>query len=68
MPHGAGANMTPGWRRAMTCGYMPDGSVFNGTRNILPQAYFDSLTIGDALDDDSINPLIWHKSKPCVTA
>ncbi len=68
MPHGAGANMTPGWRRAMTCGYMPDGCVFNGIRNILPQAYFDSLEIGDTLDDDSINPLIWHKSKPCVTA
>lgn len=64
MPHGAGANMTPGWRRAMTCGYMPDGSTFNGIRNILPQAYFDSLEIGDVLDDDSINPLIWHKSKP----
>ena len=23
--HGAGANMTPRRRRAMTCGYMPDG-------------------------------------------
>ena len=64
MPHGAGANMTPGWRRAMTYGYMPDGSTFNGIRNILPQAYFDSLEIGDVLDDDSINPLIWHKMKP----
>ena len=26
--HGAGANMTPGWRRAMTCGFMPDGCTF----------------------------------------
>ncbi len=68
MPHGASANMTPGWRRAMTCGYMPDGSTFNGTRNILPQAYFDSLKIGEPLEDDSINPLIWHKSKPYVMA
>ena len=68
MPHGAGANMTPGWRRAMTCGYMPDGSTFNGTRNILPQAYFDSLEIGEPLDDNAINPLIWHKSKPYVMA
>ena len=25
--HGAGANMTPGRRRAMTCGYMPDGDL-----------------------------------------
>ena len=28
--HGAGANMTPGRRRAMTCAYMPDGCSFNG--------------------------------------
>jgi ectoine hydroxylase-related dioxygenase (phytanoyl-CoA dioxygenase family) len=58
--HGAGANMTNKPRRAMTCAYMPDGSTFNGTRNILPQAYFESLTIGDALNDDTINPLIWR--------
>ena len=68
MPHGAGANMTPGTRRAMTCGYMPDGCVFNGIRNILPQAYFESLQIGDTLDDDAMNPLIWHKSKPYLAA
>ncbi len=68
LAHGAGANMTPGTRRAMTCGYMPDGSVFNGIANILPQAYLDTLEIGDALDDDSINPLIWHKSKPYISA
>ncbi|MDE2853080.1 MAG: phytanoyl-CoA dioxygenase family protein [Chloroflexota bacterium] len=68
MPHGAGANMTPGWRRAMTCGYMPDGSTFNGIQNILPQDVFESLEIGDVFDDDSRNPLIWHKTKPYVTA
>lgn len=68
MPHGAGANMTRGTRRAMTCGYMPDGSTFNGIQNVLPQRYFDSLEIGDMLDDDSVNPLIWHKTKPYVTA
>jgi ectoine hydroxylase-related dioxygenase (phytanoyl-CoA dioxygenase family) len=28
--HGAGTNMTPRPRRAMTCAYMPDGSTFNG--------------------------------------
>jgi len=68
MPHAAGANMTPGTRRAMTCGYMPDGSAFNGIQNILPQDYFESLEIGDLLDDDTINPLIWHKTKPCARA
>ena len=31
--HGAGANMTPKIRRAMTCGFMPEGSKFNGIQN-----------------------------------
>lgn len=61
--HGAGANMTPGWRRAMTCGYMPDGSTFNGTRNILSKEYFDRLKIGDVLDNEEQNPLVWSSKK-----
>jgi len=59
--HGAGANMTPRPRRAMTCGYMPDGSTFNGTRNILPEEYFNSLKVGDVLNNDQQNPLIWSR-------
>ncbi len=58
--HGAGANMTNRPRRAMTCAYMPDGSTFNGTRNILPKEYFETLQIGDVLDNDQVNPLVWH--------
>ncbi len=57
--HGAGPNMTPYPRRAMTCGYMPDGSVFNGRKNILPGDYFESLSVGDVLDNDEQNPLVW---------
>lgn len=57
--HGAGANMTNGQRRAMTCAYMPDGCTFNGVQNILPQAYFETLKVGDVLNDNVINPLIW---------
>lgn len=57
--HAAGANMTPRPRRAMTCAFMPAGSTFNGTQNILPDAYFEQLAIGDVLDDDAINPLVW---------
>lgn len=57
--HGAGANMTPRPRRAMTCAYMPDGSVFNGQRNVLPPEYFGSLKIGDVLDNNTQNPLLW---------
>lgn len=61
--HGAGANMTNKPRSAMTCAYMPDGSVFNGIKNVLPDEYFNSLTIGDVLDSDAVNPLIWKNSK-----
>jgi ectoine hydroxylase-related dioxygenase (phytanoyl-CoA dioxygenase family) len=60
--HGAGANMTRGQRRAMTCAYMPDGSTFNGVQNILPNDYYQSLTVGDVLNDDKQNPLLWKRS------
>jgi len=60
--HSAGANMTPRPRRAMTCGYMPDGSTFNGVQNILSQEQMDALKIGDALEDDAFNPLIWKRA------
>jgi hypothetical protein len=51
----------------MTCGYMPEGSTFNGIRNILPKDYFDSLKIGDVLDSDELNPLIWSTKKPVLS-
>jgi ectoine hydroxylase-related dioxygenase (phytanoyl-CoA dioxygenase family) len=61
--HGAGANMTNKPRRAMTCAYMPDGSTFNGQPNVLPKEYREKLTIGDLLNDDAINPLVWSKKQ-----
>lgn len=60
--HGAHANMTPGLRRAMTCAYMPDGNVYNGNANVLPQSYLDTLQIGDVLDNDAQNPLIFKRA------
>ena len=60
--HGAHANMTPGFRRAMTCAYMPDGNVFNGTRNILNDEQIARLKVGDLLNDDKQNPLIYSKA------
>ncbi len=57
--HGAHANMTPGFRRAMTCAYMPDGNVFNGNQNILTDAQVANLKIGDPLNDDAQNPLLF---------
>jgi phytanoyl-CoA hydroxylase len=66
--HGAGANMTRGYRRAMTCAYMPDGSTFNGQRNILTKDQIGRLKKGDVLDDNEQNPLIFSYSKPHVNA
>ncbi|MCF7818496.1 MAG: phytanoyl-CoA dioxygenase family protein [Kiritimatiellales bacterium] len=57
--HGAHANMTPGLRRAMTCAFMPDGSTFNGKQNILTDEQFSRLKIGDLMNDESQNPLIY---------
>lgn len=62
--HGAGANMTHGRRIAMTCAYMPEGSTFNGKQNILPRDYFNSLTIGDVLENDQWNPLVGRLEDP----
>jgi phytanoyl-CoA hydroxylase len=57
--HGAHANMTSGFRRAMTCAYMPDGNVYNGKPNILPESYLSQLKPGDLLDNNDQNPLIY---------
>ena len=59
--HGAGANMTRFPRRAMTCAYMPDGSTFNGQKNVLRDDYFQSLKVGDVLDDPRQVPLIFKR-------
>ncbi|WP_316810752.1 phytanoyl-CoA dioxygenase family protein [Pedobacter heparinus] len=59
--HGAHANMTPGFRRAMTCAYMPDGNTFNGEPNILPDEYVNSMKVGDLLNNDLQNPLIYKR-------
>jgi phytanoyl-CoA hydroxylase len=60
--HGANANMTGGFRRAMTCSYMPDGNIYNGEPNILPEAYLNTLKVGDVLNNNDQNPLIYHTS------
>ncbi len=61
--HGAHANMTPGYRRAMTCAYMPDGNTYNGMQNILNDEQIATLKIGDALNDDHQNPLLYSRTK-----
>lgn len=57
--HGANANMTPGVRRAMTCAYMPDGNSFNGTQNILSDDQIKQIKVGDLLNDEKQNPLLY---------
>lgn len=58
--HGAGANMTPGRRRAMTAAFMPDGVLFNGRRDVrvLGAEYLDTLAAGDSLRNDELNPVV----------
>jgi phytanoyl-CoA hydroxylase len=58
--HGAGANMTPGGRRAMTCAYMPDGVIYNGKRDefVFTAEQAAALQVGEPLDDDAVNPLV----------
>lgn len=60
--HGANANMTNGFRRAIACAYMPEGNIYNGEPNILPEAYLRNLKIGDPLNNNDQNPLIYHVS------
>jgi phytanoyl-CoA hydroxylase len=59
--HGAGANMTPGRRRAMTAAFMPDGVRFNGIRDVrvLGEDYVSTLRPGDPLENDDLNPVVY---------
>ena len=61
--HAAAANMSRHPRRAMTCACMPDGATFNGTQNVLPERLVQNLQVGDVLDDDEQNPLIWQATE-----
>jgi ectoine hydroxylase-related dioxygenase (phytanoyl-CoA dioxygenase family) len=64
--HGAGANITAGPRRAMTYAYMSDDETYSGVRNILPESYAETLQIGDLLDNDEYNPLIWSRKEAAL--
>eukprot|EP01120_Amphizonella_sp_Union-15-10_P004900 TRINITY_DN15667_c0_g1_i1.p1 TRINITY_DN15667_c0_g1~~TRINITY_DN15667_c0_g1_i1.p1 ORF type:complete len:124 (-),score=23.60 TRINITY_DN15667_c0_g1_i1:49-420(-) len=59
--HGAGPNMTPWKRRAMTYAMMPNGSKFNGKQNILTTSQMSRLKIGDELNQDSDNPILYQR-------
>ena len=55
--------MTPGWRRAMTCAYIPDGTTYNGQRNIVTDDQIARLQVGSPLDDESQNPVVWSRTR-----
>ncbi len=57
--HGAGVNITNKPRKAYAVAFMPDGSVFNGIKDVLPADYFKSLKVGDVLNDPQVHPLVW---------
>ncbi len=60
--HGAGANMTPRRRFAMTVAYMPDGCTYNGQQDILTKEQAEQLRVGDRLEDERQNPLVFSRS------
>lgn len=64
--HGANCNMTRGRRIAMTCAYMPDGSTFNGQKNVLPKEYLATLKVGDVLQNDDWNPIVYSAHTPAM--
>jgi hypothetical protein len=51
-------NMTRTRRIAVTCAYMPEGSVFNGQQSVLRDEYFKTLKVRDVLDNEEANPLV----------
>lgn len=61
--HGAGVNMTPGRRRALTAAFMPNGVRFDGTLDLRSQGnYLESLSPGDLLQNDEHNPVVYTRS------
>ena len=55
--------MTPGRRRAMTAAFVPDGVRFDGTRDTraLGEDDLDTLSPGDLLRNDELNPVIYSR-------
>jgi len=67
-PHSAGSNMTPRRRRAFVCTYMPVGSTYNGQPNIIPPDKLPGLKVGDTLEFDDLNPILYQRSPTTASA
>jgi phytanoyl-CoA hydroxylase len=59
--HGAGANMTPAPRPALSITWLPFGATFNGVQNILPDETYADLQVGDPLEFDTLNPVVYRR-------
>jgi len=59
--HGSGPNLTHRPRKVITFAMFPDGCTFNGTTNILSRAQLAKLKVGDLLNDDKQNPVLYSK-------
>ena len=59
--------MTSGWRRAMTCAFMPYGRTFNGIQNVLSDEQVAAYAIRDELNDDHQNPVVYHRDQALIT-
>lgn len=68
--HGAGVNMTPGRRRAITAAFMPGGVRYDGTRDVrtLGADYLDTLSEGDFLRNDELNPIVYIRTTTTVAS
>jgi len=47
---------------------MPDGATFNGEQNVLPPEYLRSLKVGDVLENDDQNPLVYRATSQTAHA
>lgn len=59
--HGAGANITPSPRPALSITWLPQGATFNGVQNILPDEVYAGLRVGDPLEFDDLNPVVYRR-------
>jgi len=60
--HASCANMTPRLRPAFAISWMPCGSTFNGTPNILPTEVLATIKVGDPIDFDEYFPVVYSRS------
>jgi phytanoyl-CoA hydroxylase len=60
--HASCANMTPRPRPAFAISWMPCGSTFNGTPNILPTEVLATIKVGDRIDFDEYFPVVYSRS------